>query len=277
MGGDGARVERRARTTAILTSRQAVLERLADSIPLIAPSMLKCDFGNLHREIELLESAQAPILHLDVMDGHFVPNLSYGPMVIERLRQLTDLPFEAHLMISDPARYADDYLKAGCNLLTFHLEAVPEPRPLIEHIHSKGGCRGPGDQSQDAGRAVRALFRLSPTCARDERGAGLRRTEVHPLGIGQTAVASFARCRRTTLLSVDGGIEHETVAETAQAGATVFVVGSAIFDESSSTARLRPGHPGIDRAGAGPIPPALIQSQRTYVRRGLNPARMHRL
>ena len=75
-------------------SRQAVLGRLADSIPLIAPSMLKCDFGNLHREVELLESAGARMLHLDVMDGHFVPNLSYGPVVIERLRALTDLPFE---------------------------------------------------------------------------------------------------------------------------------------------------------------------------------------
>jgi ribulose-phosphate 3-epimerase len=82
-------------------SRQAVLNRLFSATPLIAPSMLKCDFGNLHREVELLESAGVSVLHLDVMDGHFVPNLSYGPMVIERLRELTDLPFDAHLMISD--------------------------------------------------------------------------------------------------------------------------------------------------------------------------------
>jgi ribulose-phosphate 3-epimerase len=214
-------------------SRQAVLGRLADSIPLIAPSMLKCDFGNLHREVELLESAGARMLHLDVMDGHFVPNLSYGPVVIERLRALTDLPFEAHLMISDPARYAADYLKAGCNLLTFHLEAVPEPRPLIEQIHAKGGAAGlainpktPADALTPFLDCVDLMLVMSV-----EPGFG-----------GQTFIPSALDKLRwlrshlppKTLLSVDGGIEHETVAQTAQAGATVFVVGSAIFEKSDS-------------------------------------------
>src|SRR4051794_39106581 len=132
----------RARTTLILDSRQAVLEQLGTSTPLVAPSLLKCDFGNLQREVELLESAGAKVLHLDVMDGHFVPNLSYGPVVIERLREKTDLPFDAHLMISDPARYLDNFLKAGCDALTFHLEAVPEPRPLLERIRERGAIAG---------------------------------------------------------------------------------------------------------------------------------------
>ncbi len=123
-------------------SRQGLLEHVAGSIPLIAPSMLKCDFGNLHREVDLLEAGGAKILHMDVMDGHFVPNLSYGAMVIERVRELTELPFEAHLMISEPARYLDDFLKAGCNLLTIHLEAVPEPRPLLTRIREHGGLAG---------------------------------------------------------------------------------------------------------------------------------------
>jgi ribulose-phosphate 3-epimerase len=212
-----------------LTSRQAVLERLAHSIPLIAPSMLKCDFGNLHREIELLESAGAPLLHLDVMDGHFVPNLSYGPMVIERLRELTDLPFEAHLMISDPARYADDYLKAGCNLLTFHLEAVPEPRPLIERIHAKGAAAGLAINPKTPVESLASLL--------DEPDLVLVMS-VEPGFGGQKFIPGAldklrwlrAHLPRTTLLSVDGGIEHETVAETSEAGANVFVVGSAIFD-----------------------------------------------
>ena len=123
-------------------SRQGLLEHVAGSIPLIAPSMLKCDFGNLHREVDLLEAGGAKILHMDVMDGHFVPNLSYGAMVIERVRELTELPFEAHLMISEPARYLDDFLKAGCNLLTIHLEAVPEPRPLLTRIREHGALAG---------------------------------------------------------------------------------------------------------------------------------------
>ncbi|HUE13719.1 MAG TPA: ribulose-phosphate 3-epimerase [Planctomycetaceae bacterium] len=213
-------------------SRQAVLERLADSIPLIAPSMLKCDFGNLHREIELLESADTRMLHLDVMDGHFVPNLTYGPLVIERLRELTELPFEAHLMISDPARYADDYLKAGCNLLTFHLEAVPEPRPLIEQIHAKGAA---------AGLAINPKTPVESLAPFLEAVDLVLVMSVEPGFGGQKFIPSAleklrwlrSRLPRKTLLSVDGGIEHATIAETAQAGATVFVVGSAIFDPPS--------------------------------------------
>src|SRR5262245_47202017 len=112
----------------------SVLQKLSSALPLIAPSMLKCDFANLHREVQLLESAGARVLHLDVMDGHFVPNLSYGPMVIRGLRAVTPLPFDAHLMISDPARYLDDFLDAGCDLLTFHIEAVPEPADLLQRI-----------------------------------------------------------------------------------------------------------------------------------------------
>ena len=125
-----------------MISRQGLLERIAGSIPLILPSILKCDFGNLHHEVELLEAGGAKILHMDVMDGHFVPNLTYGPVVIERVRDLTELPFEAHLMISDPARYLDDFLKAGCNLITFHLEAVPEAGPLLRRIRDKGALAG---------------------------------------------------------------------------------------------------------------------------------------
>src|SRR5579871_906394 len=104
-------------------SRQDVLRKLANESPVIAPSMLKCDFGNLQRDVQLLERAGAKTLHLDVMDGHFVPNLSYGPMVIECLRRLTDLPLDAHLMISEPARYMDDYIKAGCDGVIVHVEA----------------------------------------------------------------------------------------------------------------------------------------------------------
>src|SRR4029079_17656801 len=107
---------------------------LLETTPLIAPSMLKCDFANLQREVALLEKAGAPLLHFDVMDGHFVPNLSYGAMVIRSLRGLTDIPFEAHLMISEPDRYLPDFLDAGCNLVTFHIEAVSDPLPLLRRI-----------------------------------------------------------------------------------------------------------------------------------------------
>ncbi|HBL42324.1 MAG TPA: ribulose-phosphate 3-epimerase, partial [Planctomycetaceae bacterium] len=110
--------------------------------PVIAPSMLKCDFGNLHREIELLETADAQVLHWDVMDGHFVPNLSYGALLIERVRSLTSMVFDAHLMISHPEKYIDDYIKAGCDSITVHIEAVPDPTEILNHLNQSGVIPG---------------------------------------------------------------------------------------------------------------------------------------
>ena len=116
--------------------------KLNSNSPVIAPSMLKCDFGNLHREIELLEDAGAQVLHWDVMDGHFVPNLSYGAMLIERVRSLTSMAFDAHLMISHPEKYIDDYIKAGCNSITIHIEAVPDPGDILKHLNQSGVIPG---------------------------------------------------------------------------------------------------------------------------------------
>ena len=137
-------------------SRTAILRNLVHDAPVIAPSVLKVDYGNLHREVQLLEQAGVGVLHLDVMDAHFVPNLSYGPAVIESWRKLTELPFDAHLMISEPGRYLDDYLSAGCDAITIHrgrsgtagdLARYPEGRPIgghrLESWHA-GGTYSPG-------------------------------------------------------------------------------------------------------------------------------------
>ncbi|MGQ0634144.1 MAG: ribulose-phosphate 3-epimerase [Planctomycetaceae bacterium] len=198
---------------------------------MIAPSMLRCDFSNLHREVESLVEAGAPLLHWDVMDGHFVPNLSYGAMVIRSVRELTDLPFEAHLMISDPEKYLPDFLDAGCDLLTIHVEAVPQPAPLLRRIRDAGCAAGlainpetPVDAIVPALAACDAVLVMS----------------VHPGFGGQRflpeALDKLRRLRvlvgPQTLLSVDGGIAPETIAATAAAGARQFVVGSAIFEAS---------------------------------------------
>ncbi|MEZ5949943.1 MAG: hypothetical protein R3C12_12150 [Planctomycetaceae bacterium] len=145
--------------------------------------MLKCDFGNLARDMALLEQAGTPLIHLDVMDGHFVPNLSYGPMVIERMRELTELPFEAHLMISEPERYLDDYLRAGCDIITFHIEAVPDPRRLIDRIKSGsagGGVDQPGNTCQGNPPLPRGI-RPGPG---HECGARLRGPKIHARRLG---------------------------------------------------------------------------------------------
>src|SRR5579864_2067884 len=106
--------------------------------PVVTPSLLKCDFARMAEELDALKRAGAVAVHLDVMDGHFVPNLSYGAPVIADWRPHTDFPFDTHLMMSDPARYLDDFIEAGCDVIIFHIEAVPEPVPLLRRIRAAG-------------------------------------------------------------------------------------------------------------------------------------------
>lgn len=191
--------------------------------------MLKCDFANLHREVELLESAGAQVLHLDVMDGHFVPNLSYGPPVIKSLRAVTALPFDAHLMISEPGRYLDDYLDAGCDAMTVHIEAAPDPVAILRRIRKGGAAAG---LALNPGTPVEAIIPYLPECDL------VLVMSVEPGFGGQKFMpAVLEKVRRLAplmgndrLLSIDGGIGHDTIAAAAGAGATQFVVGSAIFD-----------------------------------------------
>lgn len=191
--------------------------------------MLKCDFGNLEHEITLLERAGVRLLHLDVMDGHFVPNLSYGPMVIERMRNRTDLVFDAHLMISEPERYLDEYLRAGCDWITVHIEAVPRPVPLLKRIRESGCLAGiainpktPVDTLREAAGACDLVLVMSV-----EPGFG-----------GQSFIPGSAEKVAQVrdlfgphvLVSIDGGIGPRTIPEVAAAGADVYVAGSSIFD-----------------------------------------------
>ncbi|QDU50119.1 ribulose-phosphate 3-epimerase [Gimesia panareensis] len=205
--------------------------KLLSDAPVIAPSMLKCDFGNLHREVELLDATQAPVLHWDVMDGHFVPNLSYGAMLIERVRPLTDAFFDAHLMISNPEQYVDDYIKAGCDSITVHIEALPEPQGLLDHLNQAGVLPGLAVSPQTP------LEKIEPYL--DSCGLVLIMS-VEPGFGGQSFIKTSPEKIRQlksmisadTILSVDGGIDTSTIGEAAQAGANYFVVGSAIFSQS---------------------------------------------
>src|SRR4026208_124340 len=102
------------------------LAQLRQSAPLILPSLLLCDFGNLEREVARLTEAGVPGLHLDVMDGQFVPNLTYGMPIVSALRRLTDLPLDVHLMIAEPSRYVRQFVEAGADIVTMHVEAVSD-------------------------------------------------------------------------------------------------------------------------------------------------------
>lgn len=205
--------------------------KLLTDAPVIAPSMLKCDFGNLHREVELLDATEAPVLHWDVMDGHFVPNLSYGAMLIERVRPLTNAFFDAHLMISNPEKYVDDYIKAGCDSITVHIEALPDPQNLLDRLNGEGVLPGLAISPQTP------LEKIEPYLA----SCGLVLVmSVEPGFGGQSFIESSpekikqlkSMISAETILSVDGGIDLSTIGAAAQAGANYFVVGSAIFNQS---------------------------------------------
>ncbi|MCH7812763.1 MAG: ribulose-phosphate 3-epimerase, partial [Planctomycetes bacterium] len=132
---------------------------LADPHLRLAPSLLAADFGRLAEQVAAVEDAGAEVLHLDVMDGHFVPNISFGIPVIESLRSRSRLFFDAHLMIQEPQRYAEAFVKAGSDLLTFHIEVTDTPGQVIEHIRSLGAAVG---VSINPATPVSAIERILP-------------------------------------------------------------------------------------------------------------------
>ncbi|MCA9098539.1 MAG: ribulose-phosphate 3-epimerase [Planctomycetaceae bacterium] len=218
--------------------RSETLRGLGKSSAVIAPSLLKCNYAQLERQLGELEQAGMEVLHLDVMDGHFVPNLSYGPMVIESLRKVCSVPFDAHLMISDPAKYLNDYISAGCDGITFHIEAVPEPIELLKRIRAAGLVAGlalnPGTPVERISSAIQFCDYILVMSV--EPGFGGQK-------FMPVALEKLRQVRELvspgTLVGVDGGIGPKTIGDAASAGANLFVVGSALFDLSDYSEGMR--------------------------------------
>lgn len=197
----------------------------------IAPSLLAADFSDLRTEIQRMEEAGASYLHLDVMDGHFVPNISFGAGLIKSIRRHTRLFFDMHLMISDPARYADDFIKAGADIITFHYEAVEDPLAVLRSIRSR---EMPCGIAISPKTPVEVLYPLL-----DEADMFLIMT-VEPGFGGQSLIPETldkVRCLRRYAneagrkinIEVDGGINADNACYCTEAGANILVAGSSLF------------------------------------------------
>jgi len=209
-------------------SRREHWNQLRAHTPVILPSLLQCDFGNLQREVQRLEEAGVRALHLDVMDGHFVPNFTYGMPIVAALRKLTRLPLDVHLMISEPSRYASAFIDAGADMITFHIEAQHEPRELLKQIRQRGLATGlalnPATPVQD----VEPFLDVCDMVLVMSVPAGFGGQPFDPVAI-EKLEALRSSGPSDLLLEVDGGVNADTIASCAGAGANLFVVGSAIF------------------------------------------------
>ncbi|MFH1683934.1 MAG: ribulose-phosphate 3-epimerase [Candidatus Margulisiibacteriota bacterium] len=197
----------------------------------IAPSILSADFGNLEAEIKKVEKAGADLIHVDVMDGHFVPNITIGPLVVKAARKCTKLPLDVHLMIENPDKYIPDFAKAGADIITIHAEAsknLDEDIELINQNNVKPGVVVNPDTP------IESIFHVL------DKVAMVLIMSVNPGFEGQKFMpevlpkikklrAEISKRRLNVDIEVDGGINIETAPQVVKAGANVLVAGSAIF------------------------------------------------
>jgi ribulose-phosphate 3-epimerase len=203
----------------------------------VVPSILSADFARLAEEIAMVASAGVSMVHLDVMDGHFVPNITIGPPVIAMLRKCSSLVFDTHLMISEPGKYAERFIEAGADHITFHIEVADEPQRLIDKLHklgcSAGICLNPETP-------VEAIEGVGPLCDM------VLVMTVRPGFGGQEfmpeAAKKIARIREIVgpdvRIEVDGGIDPQTTPIVVSYGADTLVAGNAIFAKTDRIAAI---------------------------------------
>jgi ribulose-phosphate 3-epimerase len=204
----------------------------------IAPSLLAADFARLAEEVRSVEDAGADWLHLDVMDGHFVPNLTFGPVVTKAIKGVARRPLDVHLMITDPWRYADAFLDAGADLLTFHVEVEQngDPVALLRHIRARGAKAGLSLQPDTPAERLRPYVEHLDLVLVMSVFAGFGGQKFMPEVLGK--VAGLRQLGFAGEVSMDGGIAPGTIADSAGAGTNVFVAGTAVFGAPDRAARI---------------------------------------
>lgn len=214
---------------------------MSDRMVKIAPSILSADFARLAEEVALVEKAGADMIHVDVMDGHFVPNLTVGPPIVKALRKVTQLPLDVHLMITNPDAFLDDFVEAGADIITVHVETCPHLHRTIQSIRERG---------------VKPGVTLNPATPLEHMAEILGEVDlllimsVNPGFGGQAFIPSslerIKKARRLiketgsqALLEVDGGIKIDNAQDVIKAGADILVAGSAIFGSKNYAETIR--------------------------------------
>jgi ribulose-phosphate 3-epimerase len=202
----------------------------------IAPSILSADFAHLGRAVAEAEAGDADWIHVDVMDGRFVPNISMGLVVVEALRRITRLPLDVHLMIVEPEKFAKRFVEAGADRVSFHLEATPHPHRLLQQIHDAGGKAGiainPGTPVallEDLASELDQILVMSVN-----PGFSGQRFIPRTLKKLKEAKGLLARENPEALVVVDGGINPENAADAVRSGADVLVAASSVYNQRAS-------------------------------------------
>lgn len=206
----------------------------------VAPSLLSCDFSKMGEEIVRIDRAGADLVHLDVMDGHFVPNLTIGPAIIKAVRSYTKLPFDVHLMITDPLDYIDAFADAGADIITFHLEAASDITETINKIKSRG--ISPGVVLKPATPAEAAFPYLDQIdmvlVMTVEPGFGGQSFMEDMMPKVRALKEEIQRRGLNVLIEADGGISEKTAAITSKAGVDIAVSGTGVFKAKDTAAAI---------------------------------------
>lgn len=198
---------------------------------LVAPSILAADFSMLGEEIKRVYDAGCDLLHLDVMDGHFVPNLTMGPPLVSSIRKCSKLSFDTHLMLTNPLKYVDSFIKAGADHITFHIESDDEPLKVIEAVRERGCSVGvtmkPGTPADDILSIIDKVDLVLVMTVEPGFGGQSFMSEMIPK---ISAIAEVIRRMSLNVhLEVDGGIDEFTAPKVVQAGANMLVAGTSVF------------------------------------------------